>query len=292
VIVPFAGSAAQLTHLLDELTRLRLSQRDEVIVADNRAGARSLHHAHIRVEAAVGISTPAFARNRGVKAARGDWLVFVDADTRPSPSLLDDYFTPMPRSDTAVLAGAIHDVAASASPVAAYSAARGQMSQETTLRREWPYAQTANCAVRRRAFEEVGGFVETARAGEDADLCFRLQAAGWTIEERAGAVVEHRAREALGSLLGQLVRHGSGAAWVERRFPGSFPAPSPLQTARRLGHDARTAVRSAHDRHAAETALLDLVGGLAFELGRLLPNRRSFTRQPSGYGDHETRLED
>jgi mycofactocin glycosyltransferase len=292
VIVPFAGTAVQLTGLLDELMLLRLSHGDEVIVADNRSGARPLRHGHIRVEAAAGLRTPAFARNRGAEIARGDWLVFIDADTHPSPSLLDDYLEPRPDKKTGVLAGAIHDVAANHGPVAGYSAARGQMSQETTLRRDWPYAQTANCAVRRAAFEQVGGFVATARAGEDADLCFRLQAAGWTIEERPGAVVEHRSRETLGSLLGQLVRHGSGAAWVQRRFPGSFPAPSPVALARRLGHDARTAARSAHDRPAAEAALLDLAGGLAFELGRLLPNRRGFTRPHIGYRPSRDNLED
>jgi GT2 family glycosyltransferase len=292
VIVPFAGTSDQLTDLLEELTRLRLSQGDELIVADNRAGARPGRHGPIRVEGAVGIRTPAFARNRAARTSHGEWLVFIDADTRPAPSLLDDYFTPDPKGGTGVLAGAIHDVAASASAVATYSAARGHMSQETTLRRAWAYAQTANCAVRRSAFEQVGGFVETARAGEDADLCFRLSRAGWAIEERPAAVVEHRARATLGSLVGQLVRHGSGAAWVERRFPGSFPAPSPLQLIRRFGRDARTAAGSARDRAAAEAALLDLVGGLAFELGRLLPNRRGFTRNHSGYGNEIAKLED
>lgn len=283
VIVPFAGTSEQLVRLLDELTALRLATPDEVIVADNRRDPRPLQRGAIRVEPAAGIPTPAFARNQGASAARGDWLLFVDADTHPSPSLLDDYFEPSPQPDTGVLAGAIHDVAASATAVASYSAARGQMSQETTLRREWSYAQTANCAVRRRAFEQVGGFVETARAGEDADLCFRLQAAGWRIEERPGASVEHRSRETLGSLLAQLVRHGSGAAWVERRFPGSFPASAPGELARRFARDVIAAARTARDREVAATSLLDLAGGLAFELGRMLPNRRSFTRRHIGY---------
>lgn len=284
VVVPFAGAPDQLDQLLEQLARLRLHEGDEVIVADNRTDARPLQHGLIRVEAAAGIRTPAFARNQGARVASGEWLVFIDSDTHPAPSLLDDYFEPPPRAGTGVLAGAIHDVAANATAVASYSAARGQLSQEMTLRREWSYAQTANCAVRRRAFEQTGGFEQTARAGEDADLCFRLKGAGWAIEERPGAVVEHRARETLGSLLGQLARHGSGAAWVNHRFRGSFPAPARTDLARRFARDLITAARSLHDPQNARTALLDLAGGLAFELGRLLPNRRSFTRRHSGYG--------
>src|SRR5436190_688694 len=58
----------------------------------------------------------------------------------------------------------------------------------------WGYAQTANCAVRRTAFAAAGGFVETARSGADADLCFRLRDAGWTLEERPAAAAIHRSR--------------------------------------------------------------------------------------------------
>ena len=48
------------------------------------------------------------------------------------------------------------------------------MSQRNTLTGVRPYAQTAHCAVRRSAFEAVGGFREDIRSGGDADLCFRL----------------------------------------------------------------------------------------------------------------------
>ena len=69
------------------------------------------------------------------------------------------------------------------------------MSQRVTLDRAGtPYAQTANCAVRRVAFEAVGGFDEQARCGEDADLCFRLAALGWGLGERPEALVVHRTR--------------------------------------------------------------------------------------------------
>jgi GT2 family glycosyltransferase len=201
--------------------------------------------------------------------------VFIDADTRPSPSLLDDYFDPPPGPETAVIAGAVVDVAASAALVARHGVARGRMSQQTTLTRMGtPYAQTANCAVRRSAFEAVGGFDPLARAGEDADLCFRLQRAGWRLEQRTGAVVEHRSRETLGPWLLQLARHGSGAAWLNRRWNGEFPPPRPRQFAARLARYLVAALReAARDREAAAFALLDFAGACAFELGRLGRNR-------------------
>ena len=164
--------------------------------------------------------------------AHGDWLVLVDADTRPAPDLVDRYFDPPPVGRIGVLAGGIADLPGSSSSAARYAARRAQMSQRVTLGRAGtPYAQTANVAVRRAAFEEIGGFDEEARSGEDADLCFRLARAGWTLEERPAAVVEHPTRATLGELLAQVAHHGSGSAWLDKRYPGEFrerePAASP-----------------------------------------------------------------
>jgi hypothetical protein len=262
VVVPFVGSDEQLRELRTALAVLRLSRGDELIVSDNRCDP---------------VRTPGYARNRGARGAAGEWLVFIDADTFPDADLLDAYFEPPPDPGTGILAGSIRDVALRATRIARSGVANARMSQRTTLERGGtPYAQTANCAIRRDAFEALGGFEESARAGEDADLCFRLQRAGWGIEERPAAAVAHRSRETLAAWLAQMRRHGSGAAWLERRWPGELPPAGAAQLGRRLARDAASAI--AHVRHgegeAAADAILDALGASAFELGRLLPNTR------------------
>ena len=64
----------------------------------------------ITVCRARGLRAPGFARNRGAELASGEWLLFIDADTLPSPTLIDDYFRPSPHPATGVLAGAVVDV--------------------------------------------------------------------------------------------------------------------------------------------------------------------------------------
>ncbi len=284
MIVPFLGDSAALDRLLETLQRLELDDADEVIVADNRGEAAADRvDGRVRLCAAAGIRSPGFARNRGAALAAGEWLVFIDADTVPSASLVADYFDPAPAEDTAILAGAIVDFAASPAAAARHSAERGQLSQSVTIERPGaPYAQTANCAVRRVAFTEVGGFAQDARAGEDADLCFRIAEAGWRLEVRPHATVQHRSRDSLVALLGQLARHGSGAAWLNRRYPGAFAPPRPGQLAARLGRNLAGAALATgrRDRAAARTALLELAEACAFEVGRLLPNHAR--REPGG----------
>ena len=262
VVVPFSGSETQLRELERTLSRLRLLPGDELIVSDNRPDP---------------VHTPAYARNRGARGATGDWLVFLDADTVPDPGLIDSYFDPQPGAGTAILAGAIRDVAERPTAVARSGVARQRMSHRATLDGPGtPYAQAANCAIRRRAFEAVAGFDDRARAGEDADLCFRLRRVGWELEERPAASVAHRSRETLRAWLVQMMLHGSGAAWVERRWPGELSSPGPVRLTRRLARDAAEAGHAIGrgQRQAAVDSLLDVLGAAAFELGRRLPNVR------------------
>lgn len=277
VVVPFAGSPQELERLQIDLASLRTREGDEVIIADNRGWhAAAQQRAEVKITAARGVRTPAFARNCGAQIATGRWLVFIDADTQPTPTLLDDYFDPPPASTTAILAGEVLDVVSRPTLVSRHGVARARMSQRLTLTRSGtPYAQTANCAVLRDAFQTVGGFEPQARAGEDADLCFRLQRAGWLLEQRPRAAVAHRSRDAFAPWLVQLARHGSGAAWLNRRWTGEFPPSPPLQLAKRLLRNLLESIRAAlhGDREAAAFALLDLAGACAFELGRLGHNR-------------------
>jgi GT2 family glycosyltransferase len=152
---------------------------------------------------------------------------------------------------------------------------KGGMGQANTFDSQpRPYAQTANCAVRRSAFEAVGGFREHVRSGGDADLCWRLNEAGWSLEGRDQARVVHRSRRSLRKLLRQRARHGSGAAWLDREYPGAFPSPRWLG----LGKwTAQSLLRAAGARFAGrsdEALLLSLepLSEWAFELGRLFPN--------------------
>lgn len=272
VVIPFRGTAAERDAVVAATARLELREDDHVVVVDNTPRASAGRHVVVANERA----SSYFARNAGAARGTATWIVFLDADVDPRPDLLDAYFQIPPADDDAVLVGAVEDAPAPAgAPAAArYAALRQPMRQPQDLDAPWAYAQTANCAVRRAAFEQVGGFDPTVRSGGDADLCFRLRTAGWRLAARPDARVVHRHRTTVRALLRQKARHGAGAAWLDARYPGAFPAESPrgmaAYTARKALATARAA--RARDRDSALGEGLDLLTRWAFELGRRLPN--------------------
>ena len=274
VIVPFAGSDAALEKLLARVRKIERRAGDTLTVVDNRPNARNREP---DVLAAPLQQSSYHARNRGAERGNADWLLFIDADVDPPSDLIERYFDTAPGERVAVLAGGVEDEPLREHPTRAerYAVQAEQMSQENTLNAgPWSYAQTANAAVRREAFEEVGGFEEGIRSGGDADLCFRLRVAGWELGSRPDARVTHENRADTRSFLRQKVRHGAGAAWLDERYPGSFPPRDRRLWLRRLLRELKMAapMLARGDRDGAADLLFPTFVVWAFELGRLFSN--------------------
>lgn len=273
VVVPFVGDDAALNAVRERMLALALGAGDSLVVVDNRPdvppGPAGPH-----VVRAPARQSSYYARNCGAARGHAPWLLFLDADVLPPPDLLDRYFGDPVDDATAVLAGAIDDVAPEGAGLAVrYARQSRPLDDSNTWRAGFAYAQTANAAVRREAFEAVGGFT-VVRSGGDADLCFRLARAGWQIERRPNAVVGHRSRASLEGLVRQYLRYGAGAAWLDSRYPGFAPSsrmrPVVLNVVRGAVAAARALLRG--DRDGAARRALDPICGAAFAVGKRLAN--------------------
>lgn len=279
VVVPFRGSRAELEALRIELGRLERSDADSVVVVDNTPGHASVVGS-VPVLSAPGHLTAGYARNRGAERGSAGWILFLDADVVPQADLLCRYFDPPPGERTALVGGGVVDevVARDAPAAARYAHLRELMSQDNTFSwGDWSFAQTANALCRREAFEGVGGFREDIRAAEDADLAYRLKAAGWELERREPARVIHKSRASLRRFVGQQLRHGAGGAWLDRRYPGSVPRkrrPGLLWWGVRFTTRGIAEAVWKRDRDRAISALFDALENISYELGRSLSNER------------------
>jgi GT2 family glycosyltransferase len=227
VVVPFAGDQKEATEMLAGLAALRRRDDDEIVVADNTpAGVlRGEQGPGVRVVSAREEQSAYHARNVGAAEARNEWLLLLDSDCRPSPTLLDDYFSEPIDPRCGAVAGLILDPVEQPTWAGRYVTSRRRWAQDYYLGQRRPHAVAGSLLVRRLAWTEIGGFLEGIRSGGDVDLSLRLQDAGWSIGYCPRAGVEHRHRHGLGALLRQQARYGAGRAWLNRRHPGCVPRP-------------------------------------------------------------------
>ena len=223
VVVPTHGERhTDLTGLVAELRRQGF---DEIVVVDDgtRFPLAPIEGAMvIRRDVAGG---PAAARNTGASTSTRDVIVFLDADTRPTP---DFFATLWPHFDDERIAAVAPRVMSAPGPgiVASYEVDSSPLDLGDEAARVRPgtrvsYVPAAAIAVRRSVFEEVGGFDESMRFGEDVDFVWRLTATERSVRYEPSSVVHHVPRSSLGQLARQRFGYGTAAARLEARHPGS-----------------------------------------------------------------------
>jgi mycofactocin system glycosyltransferase len=84
------------------------------------------------------------------------------------------------------------------------------------------YVPAAAIVCRVDALREVGGFDESLRFGEDVDLVWRLDLAGWRCRYEPVCEVRHRPRSTWGGWVRQRIGYGSSTASLARRHPGAL----------------------------------------------------------------------
>jgi GT2 family glycosyltransferase len=269
--MPFAGDAAAARAAVDALRSLELHDGDELILSDNSGTA--IQRADVTVVRATGESSPAHARNVGAARAGRDWILFLDADVEPDPALIDAYFSTPVGDRVGALAGMVVPAAGGSSIAERYGAAKNFLGQDAHLAHPYrPRAVAANLLVRRAAFEQLGGFAEGVRAGEDTDFSWRLQEAGWLLEPRP-ATVAHRYRATVRELRRQWRGYAAGRAWLARTYPDFRPEPALVRMLRRRPeNDGRQGpARSFHDRLLF--LALDVILGFEELVGLRMSNR-------------------
>lgn len=204
LIVPAHQSGPMLEACLDSISRLDPAPRDVIVAvdgADPAVLAAATRHAFVPLACpAAGVAA---TRNAGVRASRGSRLVFADSDTLLPPdhlARLTALWAEQP--EAAALIGSYDDSPGAAGLVSQYR----NLLHHYTHQRGAAEAQTfwAGCgAVRRNAFEAIGGFDEAYRlpSVEDIELGYRLRRAGYRIRLAAAWQVKHLKRWRLRDLI-------------------------------------------------------------------------------------------
>jgi GT2 family glycosyltransferase len=225
VVIPCLDAADTLGVQLAALAAQEHAGQWEVVVADNgsRDGSRELAASFrgrlpgLRVVDAGDRPGQAHARNAGAAAARGEALLFLDADDEVAPGWL------------AAMAAALaeHDFVACRYD---NEALNPEWVRDTHLNPQrdgvtvydyppyLPHAGGGGLGIRRAVHETVGGFDESMAALEDTDYCWRVQRAGHRLAFAPDAVVRIRHRRDLRSMFRQGWRFGRWNVAIYKRY--------------------------------------------------------------------------
>lgn len=225
VVVPCYNAEDTLAEQLGALAEAgrRWEGEWELIVADNGSTDRSREVAEtfrdavasFRVVDAGGSAGPGHSRNAGAAAARGEVLLFCDADDRVDPGWIEAMGRALRE----------HDFVASRYETEKLNPdwASRRHPQETGLNpydypAYLPHAGGGGLGVRRRLHEEIGGFDEDLPALEDTDYCWRLQRSGVDLVYVPEAVVHIRFRHDLRSSFRQNYSYGRYNVLIYTRY--------------------------------------------------------------------------
>ncbi|MDO8794691.1 MAG: glycosyltransferase, partial [Vicinamibacterales bacterium] len=225
VVVCAYNAADTLDDCLASLEALTYPDYEIILVNDgSRDRTGEIAHAHPRVRVVDttngGLSA---ARNVGLAEATGEIVAYTDADVRVDRDWLTYLVQPFLESDVVGSGGP--NVVPPDDPPMAQSIARAPGGPTHVLLddRIAEHVPGCNMAFRRDALLAIGGFNAIyLRAGDDVDVCWRLQARGGKIGFAGAALVWHHHRSTVKAYWRQQVGYGEGETWLMAHHPEKF----------------------------------------------------------------------
>jgi O-antigen biosynthesis protein len=162
------------------------------------------------------------ARNVGAQAATGSIVAYTDSDCFVNPDWLTHLVYQLQRSGADAVGGP-NLTPADGWLASCVAASPGQPTHVLHSDQEAEHIPGCNMAFRRESLLAINGFDPLFRtAGDDVDVCWRLQHAGGWITFAPGAFVWHHRRQGPRAYLRQQAGYGAAEALLYSKHPEKF----------------------------------------------------------------------
>jgi GT2 family glycosyltransferase len=249
VVCSYNGSAT-ISGCLAGIERLDYPSFETIVVddgsTDGTAGIAADFDVKLISTENRGLSS---ARNTGIGASNGAIVAFLDDDAVPDPHWLRYVVSALLDEDHAGVGGPNIPPSGAATLSRAIACGPGGPIHVLLSDKVAEHIPGCNMAFWKDALEAIGGFDPQFRvAGDDVDICWRLQERGWTLGFCAAAMVWHQRRGTVVSYLKQQRGYGRAEALLERKWPERYNRGGHLAWAGRVYPAARHSVTRRRNR--------------------------------------------
>ena len=175
------------------------------------------------------------ARNSGLNAATGEIVAYIDDDARPDPHWLTYLAHTFLTTDHAGVGGPNMAPVDDGRVASCVANSPGGPVHVLLTDRVAEHIPGCNMAFRKECLLAIGGFDPQFRiAGDDVDICWRIQQRGWTLGFSPAASVWHHRRNSVHAYWKQQRGYGKAEAMLEQKWPDKYNAAGHLNWTGRL----------------------------------------------------------
>jgi GT2 family glycosyltransferase len=219
VVCTFNGQRT-IAECLDKLGKLDYPNYEVIVIDDGSTDATPFITCQYPVRVITtenrGLSA---ARNAGCEAATGEIVAYIDDDAYPDPHWLKYLAYMFVHSSHAGVGGPNIPPRGDGVIAECIANAPGGPVHVLISDCEAEHLPGCNMAFRKSALEEIGGFdPQFHTAGDDVDICWRLQRRGWTLGFSPAAMVLHHRRNSVRAYWKQQRDYGKAEALLERKW--------------------------------------------------------------------------
>jgi O-antigen biosynthesis protein len=224
VVVCSHNGGRTVRDCLEGLKRLEYPDYEVIVVDDGSTDRTALIAAEYDVRL---IRTPnlglSHARNTGLNAATGEIVAYIDDDAYPDSHWLT-YVAATFQTGKYVGVGGPNLPPPGDGPIADCVAnAPGGPVHVLLTDCEAEHIPGCNMAFDKLKLQAIGGFDPQFRvAGDDVDVCWRLQQRGWTLGFSPAAMVWHHRRNSVRTYWKQQKGYGKAEALLEQKWPEKY----------------------------------------------------------------------